>query len=178
MRGIEASPDWWRRSPETVTIIEALAQEAGELRSAFADLVAQCDVATATWGLDRYEQELGLPVDNGGDPAYRRARILAKLRGVGATTVSAIADVAASFTTDQVKVLEDKPHFQFEVRFVGFHGLPPGLDALSEILDEIKPAHLVYDYACTMRQQQPAAVRIGIAGHVRMVLAVPEAKEG
>lgn len=69
-------------------------------------LMDQLCVDTATWGLRYWEQTLGIPVEPGKEPEYRRSRIRSKLRGSGVTTVALIKSVAESFSNGEVAVTE------------------------------------------------------------------------
>lgn len=139
-------PLFWRGSPETVAIIEALGGETDTLRASLRDLLAQCNVGTATWGLELWERQVGLDTDVSKSNADRRSRILSRLRGTGTVTVAMIQNVAESFSNGEVDVLEDPSNYHFDVKFVGTLGIPPNMADLTAALDEIKPAHLTYAY--------------------------------
>ena len=102
------------------------------------DLLNQCYVDTATWGLKFWEEFLGIITDESKAVDYRRSAIKAKLRGTGTITVKLIENVAESFQP-----------FTFEVKFVGSRGIPPNLDDLKNAINEIKPAHLCVQYTFT-----------------------------
>ena len=139
-------PAFWRQSVPTVTIIDAMGPEAQTLRAALADLLAQCNVETATWGLELWEKQLGLETEANKTDSDRRARIKSKLRGTGTVTVAMIQNMAQSFSNGEVEVLEDPARYHFDIRFVGSRGIPPNMDDLTAALEEIKPAHLTYAY--------------------------------
>ena len=69
----------------------------------------------------------------------------------GATTVAMIQNVAESFYNGQVAVEEQPEAYRFDIRFLSSIGVPPNLDDLSAALEEIKPAHLAYDYIIIYR---------------------------
>ena len=62
-----------------------------------------------------------------------------------------IQNVAESFSNGAVDVLEYPAEYRFEIKFTGTLGIPPNLDDLSAALEEIKPAHLAYDYIILYR---------------------------
>ena len=126
-------------------------QQTEALWTAENGLIDQLDVNKATWGLSCWEASLGLDVDVSRPDAYRRTRILSKLRGQGATTVAMIQNVAESFYNGQVAVEEQPEAYRFDIRFLSSIGVPPNLDDLSAALEEIKPAHLAYDYIILYR---------------------------
>lgn len=104
---------------------------------------------TATYSLGRWEQELGLSVDTAKSLATRRELISAKLRGIGTTTPQMIQRTASAFSGGDVLVEEVPGEYRFVVRFIGTLGIPPNMAGLIQILDEIKPAHLAYEFAYT-----------------------------
>jgi uncharacterized protein YmfQ (DUF2313 family) len=110
------------------------------------DLINQCFVDTATWGLDYWENLLGIVTDQSKDVSYRRSTIKAKLRGSGTITVQLIENVASSFSNGEVAIIEHPAIYSFEVKFVGTIGVPPNMADLQNAIDQIKPAHLAVTY--------------------------------
>lgn len=139
-------PDFYAASPEFVDLQDALEPEALALWTARDGLMDQLCVNTATWGLQYWEQTLGITVEQGKDLEYRRSRIRSKLRGSGVTTVALIESVAESFSNGDVTVTEDPQAYRLEIKFVGTIGIPPNLEDLTASLREILPAHLAWDY--------------------------------
>lgn len=139
-------PDFYAGSPEFVDMQNALEPEALALWTARDSLMDQLCVNTATWGLQYWEQTLGITVEQGKDLEYRRSRIRSKLRGSGVTTVALIESVAESFSNGDVAVTEDPQAYRLEIKFVGTIGIPPNLEDLTASLREILPAHLAWDY--------------------------------
>ena len=122
-----------------------------ELRDNVSSQEQQLVIATSTWGLGRHDKILGLPTDSESAMADRRSRIIAKLAGQGTVTKKLIQHVASSFTNGQVAVEEQPEAYRFDIRFLSSIGVPPNLDDLSAALEEIKPAHLAYDYIILYR---------------------------
>lgn len=139
-------PDFYAGSPEFVDLQDALEPEALALWTAQGGLMDQLCVNTATWGLQYWEQTLGITVEQGKDLEYRRSRIRSKLRGSGVTTVALIESVAESFSNGDVAVTEYPQAYRLEIKFVGTIGIPPNLEDLTASLREILPAHLAWDY--------------------------------
>lgn len=139
-------PDFYAGSPEFVDMQDALEPEALALWTARDGLMDQLCVNTATWGLQYWEQTLGITVEQGKDLEYRRSRIRSKLRGSGVTTVALIESVAESFSNGDVAVTEYPQSYRLEIKFVGTIGIPPNLEDLTASLREILPAHLAWDY--------------------------------
>ena len=113
------------------------------------DLSKNLYVKTATWGLDLFEEELGLITDKSISYEERRERILAKKRGNGTTTKAMIKNVAEAFSGGEVEVVENFNDYSFIVKFVGVKGIPKNLTLFKNMIEDIKPAHLNYELAFT-----------------------------
>lgn len=119
------------------------------VENAIEDVLNQCFVDTATGGLELWEQFLGLPVDKTKSDTFRRERIKAKLRGYGTVTKEFIKNVASSFANGEVEVIEYPSEYKFVIKFTGIKGIPPNIADLTKTIEEIKPAHLNYEYQYT-----------------------------
>ena len=118
----------------------------GQLRHDLEDVVGQCFIMTATWGLERWEKVFGVPADPSLSYERRREVLVAKLRGQGTTTVQMVRKAAAAFSGGEVEVTEDSPHHFFTVHFTGTKGIPRNMQGFISMLEEIKPAHLAYEF--------------------------------
>ena len=153
---IELLPGFYGLCRETKAIEDALEKGISGVQAARDDCLLQLDLNTATWGLDYWEDAYGIPREAGKDYAYRRTRILSKMRGSGTTTAELIQNVAESFINGQVEVIEfpeaDDVWLRnvFHIRF-GQIGIPPNLDDLKAAVEEIKPAHLKVEYIIAYR---------------------------
>lgn len=72
--------------------------------------------------------------------------IKAKLRGNGTTTPEMIQRTASAFSGGVVEVKEVPEEYRFEIHFVSTLGIPPNMAGLIQIIEEIKPAHLAYEF--------------------------------
>lgn len=106
------------------------------------DLINQCFVETATWGLDYWESDLGLETISFDSYALRRSRVKARLRGQGTSTIALIKNVVESFSNGTVDIIEHNSEYYFEVKFVSTIGIPPKIDDVYAAIQTIKPAHL------------------------------------
>lgn len=128
-------------------IIDAEGTEFDLLRTNLEDILKQFYVETATeWGLDLWEQMLGLKSYAGKPLDQRRSRIISKLRGMGTVTVSLIKNVAESYVYGAVEIIENPAQYSFTVKFIDARGVPPNIDDLKAAIEEIKPAHLAVAY--------------------------------
>lgn len=143
-------PLYYNRKTGLVKSIEdASALEIARILYRLEDLKKQYFIDTATWGLEWYERDLGIPVDISKPYIYRREIIKARLRGRGTVTKQLIKNTARAFSGGEVDVIEYPSEFRFVVKFIGVLGIPPNLAGLIEEIDNIKPAHLLYEFEYT-----------------------------
>jgi uncharacterized protein YmfQ (DUF2313 family) len=126
--------------------------ELDDVSAAAADILSQCFIDSATWGLKNWETFLGIPIDESKQYDYRQSVIKSKIRGVGTVTVSLIKNVAESFSNGEVTIAEYNSESRFEIKFTGTLGTPPNMGDLSSAIEEIKPAHLSYSYVYIYRR--------------------------
>ncbi|HIT31691.1 MAG TPA: DUF2313 domain-containing protein [Candidatus Enterenecus stercoripullorum] len=143
-------PDWNKDSPETVTIQEAIQPEITKLWEARDDLLLQLNPWTATWGLDYWENGLGLQSLPQENLAQRRANVAAKLRARETTTPALVREVSETILGVPVTVKEIFSGYRVEICFDAQGELPEGMEALRTQLDQIMPAHLAWDFLITM----------------------------
>ncbi len=113
------------------------------------NIMDQLYIDTTTWGLDRWEKEFGLTTDPSQLTATRREIIKAKMQGSGTTTSAMIQRIASTFSGGDVIVEQSMEAYHFLIRFVGQLGIPPNMAGLIQTIEEIKPAHLSYDFVYT-----------------------------
>lgn len=139
-------PKYYETSRIFNSYLEAVSPEVEEFKKGIDDVLNQFFVPTATWGLDKWEEELNLESYSGKPEEQRRSRVISKLRGMGTVTVNLIKNVAESYSNGKVEVIEDNPNYTFTIKFVGTMGIPKNMNDLKEAIEEIKPAHLDYDF--------------------------------
>ncbi|MBO8169360.1 MAG: YmfQ family protein [Thermoanaerobacteraceae bacterium] len=140
-------PYHYQESRVMKAIAEAQGSEVSSLYATLDEILKQFYVETATdWGLDLWEEMLGLKSYAGKPVEQRSSRIISKLRGIGTVTISLIKNVAESYVNGTVEVNEDNTNYSFTVKFVDNLGVPPNLEDLMEAIEEIKPAHLEVKY--------------------------------
>ncbi|WP_338116191.1 putative phage tail protein [Paenibacillus monticola] len=139
-------PDYYQGVQEMEELQAILGIEIGGLKIGSIDVLNQAFVETATWSLGRWELELGLTSDPSKSQTSRQEMIKAKLRGSGTTTPEMIRRTASAFSGGDVEVVEVPAEYRFEIRFVGTLGIPLNMAGLIQIIEEIKPAHLAYEF--------------------------------
>lgn len=131
---------------ELAEIYRTEGSEIGLLQHELRDLLDQCFIETATWGLLRWEKMLGVATNMSLTYEQRREILMAKLRGHGTTTKRMIEETAATFSGGEVNVIEDNPNHLFVIQFIGIKGIPRNMQAFINMLEDIKPAHLAYRF--------------------------------
>lgn len=145
-------PDYYATSRVMSSNMDAQGTELDKLWQALDGTLEQYFVSTATWGLELWESELGISVDVTKPIEQRRSLILSKMRGIGTVTLSLIKSVAEAYDGGKVDVIVQPEAYTFIVKFVDTRGIPPNLDDLKAVIEEIKPAHLAVEYAFTYTQ--------------------------
>lgn len=139
-------PAFVSEKKEMHALYETQGYEVGYLEHVIEDVIDQCFITSATWGLMRWEKFLKVDTNLLLTYEQRRELLFAKLRGQGTTTVEMIKDTAEAFSGIEVEVIEDAAHYRFTVRFVGKKGIPQNMQGFVTMLEAIKPAHLAYDF--------------------------------
>jgi hypothetical protein len=140
-------PGYYLASRVMRSLLEAQGGELDRLQQALDETLNQMFVGTATWGLDLWESEFGIPTDIDKPMEQRRSNILSKIRGTGTVTVKLLQSVAESFANGAIQVTEQPALYQFTIKFVDTFGLPPNLDDIKDAIEAIKPAHLAVQYS-------------------------------
>lgn len=140
-------PSYYSDSAIMRSIQDASTQEMSAVYSFINDIKEQIlTPVTATWGLDFWEQELGLKVDISKTYEERREVILARLRGLAATGKSVLKNAADAFSGGDADIIEYPPEHRFVIKFTGTVGIPRNMDRFIEMVEDLKPAHLAYSF--------------------------------
>jgi uncharacterized protein YmfQ (DUF2313 family) len=115
----ERIPDYYLNSPQTKAIVEATTRAALTAREVFLDTAAQLHVATATWGLEKWEELLAITPDSSATIQSRRAACISKMLGAGTCDVDMIIDIARTITGLDCIVDERTAKYSFSLIFVG-----------------------------------------------------------
>ncbi|WP_221469360.1 YmfQ family protein [Cohnella nanjingensis] len=135
-------PGFFRTSRIMSAIIDSQGAELDELRKALDETLSQYFVASATWGLDIWEQEFGISTDVSKPIDQRRSVVLSKMRGTGTVTVALIKRVAEAYANSELLVAEDFPEYLVTITFISAYGVPPNLADIQQAIRDVLPAHL------------------------------------
>lgn len=130
-------------------IYDAQGAELGSLYYCIDDLLKQCFIDTATWGLVYWEEEFGIETNLNQSYEQRREIVKAKKRGQGIVNKAMLKNVAEAFSGGEVNIIEHNEGYYFTVQFVGVKGIPRNMQAFKNMLEDIKPAHLGYTFLYT-----------------------------
>lgn len=139
-------PAYYESSRVMQADMNAKGTEMDALYTALSETLDQFFVRTATWGLDRWEYELGIETDRTKPIEQRRALVESKLRGAGKFSGRLVKNVAEAYDSGKVSVSFQTAEWSFTVKFIDTIGIPPNLDDLKSVIEEIKPAHLAVIY--------------------------------
>lgn len=120
--------------------------ELDQMRDTLPQLLEQFFPQTATWGLDLWEEELGLPPAVGQTDAERRSRILGRLRGYGTLTIKLLTQVAEAYDNGRVEVTPDFPAATMVIRFVDTRGVPSNIEDLQAEIRRLVPARYEVEF--------------------------------
>jgi len=130
-------------------IYDAQGAELGGIYYYFDDLLHQCFIDTATWGLTTWEKEYGIITNLTYSYEDRREVLKAKKRGQGTTTIAMIKNMAKAFSGGEVNIIPHNEDYYFTIQFVGVKGIPRNMQAFISAIEDIKPAHLGYEFKYT-----------------------------
>jgi hypothetical protein len=139
-------PIYERKSKVFNELINAEAHEIQLKYEAIEDFKLQLSIDTATWGLDYYEKEFKIQSDHSKPYEHRRSVIKSKMRIAGKCDRMLIKFVCDAYTNGDVEVSFNG---HIVIRFTSLKGIPPNINDLEAILEEIKPAHKPIDFEFT-----------------------------
>lgn len=156
---IRMLPTHYRDSPQDAELQRVLSLLADRLRADRDLTLRQLHPSTTSgWGLDLWEQALGLPAGRTMEETRRRARVLAKVKGTGSTTVERLMGIAAAFSTSAVEIVERFDQYRFEIWYTETIGPIQSPEDLAAIVNELKPAHLAWEVKYRETVQTPVYV--------------------
>ena len=137
-------PKFLVNDPAFAETQRTLSWEHEQYRLKVIDFAKQFHPQTATWGLKVWEEELGLTTDLSVDMELRRAKVMAKLLGASPMTVANTNKLVNLFTNDGKAYVDELP--EDGVIKIVIPSKTTYLDEMRDSLDEMLPAHLVYDF--------------------------------
>ena len=119
--------------------------EANSINDEVENTLNQFFVDSATFGLDKWENMLGISKNNF-DIQTRRENIKAKMRARGTTSIDVIKNICEAYSNGEVDIVVNHTDYSFEIHFIGSIGVPKAFAELDKTIEEIKPCHLAHRY--------------------------------
>lgn len=142
---IQELPRHYGRSPQDGELQRVLEHMAARAEADRDFTLEQLFPSTASsWGLALWEKAWGLRREAGQTEEQRRARVLAKIKGVSTTTAERIRGIAQVFSHSRVEVEERSAESRFVIWYVETIGEIDNYGDLAAIVNELKPAHLAW----------------------------------
>ena len=142
-------------------IIQAIGKVLGETREICEALMYETTPATSTLLLDYWEDQYALPRDIFLTIEQRRARIIQKRLSRGpCNPANLAAAVSVALGGVRVDIQERAAKNTFKVLL---YERVPDLGPAKEVLDRMKPAHLIYDLLIVAPTSITAEVNVGAA---------------
>jgi hypothetical protein len=110
-------PSYYRNSAVMRDVLAALETEYERLKKEIQITEDTFFVLLAEKNIDRHLDDLGLPY-SGDSLEEKRSRVLARLRGMGTVTKTALKNVANAFVNGQIEVLEFSERYAFGIKFI------------------------------------------------------------
>lgn len=140
-------PADYAETPEMQAIVDNSCEHLDELSDTIDDLLNQLFIESATWGLNKWEEELDiLPIES--DLEYRRKRAISKSTNRTPANYRAIEREINRYLkspSSNVRLIEGRYAFRVSFPLVDIH-LWPSKDMKSTV-EEMKPAHMKALYA-------------------------------
>jgi len=149
-RMIKYLPVYERNAKIFQSLINVKAQEMDKKALDIEDFINQLSIDTATWGLDIYENELGINTNINKSYEERRSFIKSKYRGIGKFDKALLQSILKSYTNGETEV-SFNGKFNLLLEYIENNTL--NLVDLETTLEEIKPAHLDYTLALKIKDK-------------------------
>lgn len=141
--------DYYSNSKVVNEILNAFALLLTELEEDSEEMIKQLQPESATYSLSTWENDYRLVNRDNYNSAFRRNVIIARMKGSGTCTKDLIEQVCSAFSNGEVEVTENTSDYYFTIKFVGTKGIPENMSDLISAIDDIKPAHLGYNFIYT-----------------------------
>lgn len=149
MKLIDKLPYFYEECPKTNTIQDGLSAETNNLYSKVEGTTNQLYVNTATWALCEWEKFAGVKKTSG-SIEQRRARVIAKLKAKGTTTLE-VLEAVCNIYASKVEIEEIYNEYALMISLIeqkdSFNPIEYRLNDMNEAIWEIKPAHLNHHFS-------------------------------
>ena len=123
-------------------LLQVIGMQLDKVSNWTAEAALQVTPQTATWALDFWEKEYGIvPLDNW-TMEQRRQNIIAQMKFVAPMTPKKLSEIASASAGVPVDIKENTGKNTFTVLVRRF---TENFDRTKKVIDEAKPAHLIYN---------------------------------
>lgn len=136
-------PTFLFHDPTMNAVFDLLSEEHERQRSTLRDAVRQLYIKTATWGLDDWEEFLGLENNPSDNLNSRRSKILLKLAGVESVTVPFLTQMVNLYVADAQATIVDYPQ-KYSIEMLYHGGQVTDYEKLRTAISTYIPAHIGY----------------------------------
>lgn len=162
-------PPFLYRDPQFKAVQDALGGEHETQRLTAIDVTKQMFVSTATWGLDDWEEFVGIDTNKALDYQSRRRAILAKLNGTQTVTLDFLITLVNLFVANKSGIVIDHPEgYEIEVRLPD--GRVTSFTNLEKALHLFVPAHIGWKYIGYARAEGGVHVGGIVSSYIRTTI--------
>lgn len=134
-------PQFLEHDPTFAATMESLSKEHEKQRLALMDITKQFFVTTATWGLDDWEDFLGITTDTNKTADARRQAIIQKINGNNVVTLEFLTRLVNMYVVDKQAFIIDHPEtYSIDILYHG--GQIQDYNALDTAINTYIPSHI------------------------------------
>ena len=161
---IKKLPGYYRRS-KVVADLYAVIQAYFDKTAAD---ISETDISlfiTTTNDFTKHESDVGL--NNAGDtPENRRSQVIARLQGNNLLSRPELETLISNYEKSGCSIDEDFPNYTVYITFSGRKGIPENIELIKAAVNEVKPAHLRFEYAYCENTWQEVFEKFGAWGNI------------
>lgn len=160
---IERLPHYYRKSKVVEDLYTAVQTILDKLS---ADISAEDLMLfiTTTTDFTLHEKDVGLSAITA-DNETKRARVVARIQGNGVLTKSALYELIDIYDKTGCTITEDFKNYTVTVLFSGRTGVPYNFEQIKAAIEEVKPAHIKFEYAFRKNTWDDAEAKLGTWGN-------------
>ncbi|HBG1232727.1 TPA: YmfQ family protein [Clostridioides difficile] len=128
------------------SLYEAIGSEFDNLELLNKEIELQLFPQSATWGLEFWENRVGLSTNLDEAIETRRRKVIAKLQSKYIMTPKRMSMILQSYIGANIKINENISPYTFNVELTSTQGFPRDLEDLYKRVNVIKPSHLSVSY--------------------------------
>lgn len=145
MSMIDGLPSYYRKSQVVKDLYNAIQSALEKFEGDMDTKASNLFVLTAS-DLSLHEKDVGLTSDPSIHEETRRAQVLARLQGHKLLTISELKSLINLYDKTGCSINEDFENYTVTIVFDGRKGQPYNFEQLKAAIDEVKPAHLNFEY--------------------------------